>query len=124
MAMAAATIAFGAPDNHRAASPSQSRPIDLVHLAHQTMGDKALEAEILQMFARQSRRLVHDMATADMSDVSALAHRLQGAAKAVGAFRVSTAAERLENNPDDAAAMASLHAAAIEADSFITGLYR
>ncbi len=124
MAMAAATIAFGAPDSNRAASPSQCRPIDLVHLANQTMGDKALEAEVLQMFARQTRRLVHEMASAEAPGVSALAHRLQGAAKAVGAFKVSAAAERVEADPSDAGCMASLHAAAIEADNFITGLCR
>lgn len=124
MAMAAATIAFGTPDNLRAASPSQSRPIDLVHLANQTMGDKGLEAEILQMFARQARRLIHEMASADEAGVVALAHRLQGAAKAVGAFKVSAAAERLEAQPTDAAGMALLHAATIDADNFITGLCR
>jgi HPt (histidine-containing phosphotransfer) domain-containing protein len=124
MAMAAASIAFEAPDNHGAACPSQCRPVDLVHLANQTMGDKVLEAEVLQMFARQARLLVQEIATADVIRVVAAAHRLQGAAKAVGAFKVAANAERLEANPDDAGLMASVHSAVVEADNFIMGLCR
>jgi HPt (histidine-containing phosphotransfer) domain-containing protein len=124
MAMAAAKIAFEAPDNHKIACPSQSRPVDLVHLAGQTMGDKALEAEVLQMFARQARALVQEMANADAPRMTALAHRLQGAAKAIGAFNVATKAERLEAKPDDAGLLASVHSAVIEADNFIMGLCR
>ncbi|WP_394344580.1 Hpt domain-containing protein [Aliirhizobium smilacinae] len=123
MAMAA-RIAFESPDNHRTASPSRDRPIDLVHLANQTMGDKALEAEILQMFARQARGLVQEIAIAEAATVTALAHRLKGSANAVGAFKVSTAAGRLEAEPGDAASMATLHSAVIEAENFITGLCR
>lgn len=124
MAMAAAKIAFEAPDNHKASCPSQSRPVDLVHLANQTMGDKALEAEVLQMFARQARGLVQEMASADAARMTALAHRLQGAAKAIGAFNVAARAERLEVNPEDAGFLASVHSAVIEADNFIMGLCR
>ncbi len=120
----AAQIAFETPDNHKAACPSKERPIDLVHLAKQTMGDKALETEILQMFARQARCLVQQIATADAALVTALSHRLKGSANAVGAFKVSTAAQRLEADPGDAGAMAALHASIIEAENFITGLCR
>jgi HPt (histidine-containing phosphotransfer) domain-containing protein len=124
MAMPAPIIAFEAPSNQKAASPSQSRPIDLVHLAKQTMGDKGLETEVLQMFSRQARRLVQEIASAEPVAVTALAHRLQGSAKAVGAFKVSAAAERLEADPGDAAAMASLHSAVVEAENFVTGICR
>ena len=123
MAMAA-RVAFESPENHRVACPSKDRPIDLVHLANQTMGDKALEAEILQMFARQARCLVQEIAIAKAETVTALAHRLKGSANAVGAFKVSAAAGRLEAQPGDAAAMATLHSVIIEAENFITGLCR
>ena len=53
--MAALNIVFEAPDNAKGPCPSKVRPIDLVHLAKQTMGDKTLEIEVLQMFARQAR---------------------------------------------------------------------
>jgi HPt (histidine-containing phosphotransfer) domain-containing protein len=122
--MAAASIAFEAPDNTRGASPSKSRPIDLVHLANQTMGDKALENEVLQMFSRNARSALQEMATGDAAAVTTTAHRLKGAAAAVGAFKVFVAAELLEANGSDAALRASLGAAVIEAENFILKLCR
>lgn len=124
MALAAVSIAFEAPETHRGACPSQSRPIDLVHLATQTMGDKTLEVEVLQMFARQARRALHDMVGADGAATAAAAHRLKGAAGAVGAFKVSSAAEKLEANGTDAALRAAVGAAVIEAENFINKLCR
>jgi HPt (histidine-containing phosphotransfer) domain-containing protein len=122
--MAAVSIAFEAPENHRGACPSQGRPIDLVHLANQTMGDKALEVEVLQMFARQARRALYEIGGADKAVAIAAAHRLKGAAGGVGAFRVSAAAERLEIDTNDAAAHAAVGAAVIEAENFINKLCR
>ncbi len=124
MAVAAVSIAFEAPEHQRGACPSQSRPIDLVHLATQTMGDKALEVEVLQMFARQARRALQDLAGADMVATVAIAHRLKGAASAVGAFKVSAAAEKLEDNGADSALKAAVGAAVVEAENFVNKLCR
>ena len=55
---AAVNIAFTTPDNLNGLTPSQQRPIDLVHLASQTKGDKAVEVEILQKERRAKRPLV------------------------------------------------------------------
>ncbi|WP_105382654.1 Hpt domain-containing protein [Neorhizobium alkalisoli] len=122
--MAAVSIAFEAPEHQRGACPSQSRPIDLVHLATQTMGDKALEVEVLQMFARQARRALQDLAGADTVATVAIAHRLKGAASAVGAFKVSAAAEKLEDNGADSALKAAVGAAVVEAENFVNKLCR
>ncbi|MCF3641951.1 Hpt domain-containing protein [Rhizobium sp. TRM95111] len=122
--MAALKIAFEAPDNAGGACPSKSRPIDLVHLANQTMGDKALELEVLQIFARQARQIMKDMAAAAAADRASLAHRLKGAAQAVGATFVAQAAERLEAHGSDAAALAAVGASVIEAENFILKLSR
>ena len=122
--MAAVSIAFAAPENMRGACPSQSRPVDLVHLATQTMGDKLLEIEVLQMFARQARKALQEISTGERDAVVAAAHRLKGAASAVGAFTVASAADRLENNGSDAAAIASVGVAVIEAENFILKLSR
>lgn len=124
MAMAAVSIAFEAPENHRGACPSHSRPIDLVHLATQTMGDKTLEVEVLQMFARQARRALQEMTGTDAAATAAAAHRLKGAAGAVGAFTVSAAAEKLENNGADTALKAAVNVAVIEVENFINKLCR
>ncbi len=122
--MAALSIAFEAPDNSAGPCPSKNRPIDLVHLAKQTMGDKALEIEVLQMFARQARACLQEIASGEAARVGAAAHRLKGAASAVGAFRVSEAAEAVEGGGSDAAAVASLGAAVLDTENFILKLSR
>ncbi|MDX3925404.1 MAG: Hpt domain-containing protein [Shinella sp.] len=122
--MAALNIAFEAPDNPGGVCPSKTRPIDLVHLARQTMGDKVLELEVLQIFARQARQGMKELAAADTTARTAIAHRLKGAARAVGAGAVAGAAQTLEQNPASAAAMATFAAAVVEAENFILKLSR
>jgi HPt (histidine-containing phosphotransfer) domain-containing protein len=122
--MAAVSIAFEAPDNARGSSPSNSRPIDLVHLAVQTMGDKNLEIEILHLFARQARAALQEMGSGTSDTVVAAAHRLRSAANAVGAFQVAAYAESLEGSANDAALRAALGASVIEAENFILKLSR
>jgi HPt (histidine-containing phosphotransfer) domain-containing protein len=122
--MAALNIAFEAPDNAGGMCPSNGRPIDLVHLARQTMGDKALELEVLQMFARQSRASMKDLAMTEGEARAAVAHRLKGSAQSVGATAIGKAAGALEANPADAAALAAVTAAVVEAENFILKLCR
>jgi HPt (histidine-containing phosphotransfer) domain-containing protein len=74
--------------------------IDLVHLARQTDGDEALEAELLAMFDVQSEKL---MARLRLAEVGAqakadIAHRLKGSALAIGAWRVAKAATAAETH--------------------------
>jgi HPt (histidine-containing phosphotransfer) domain-containing protein len=92
-------------------------PIDLDHLARMTLGDAALEQEVLAMFAEQSARLLAAMAALP-ADAGALAHKLKGSARGIGAFSVAEAAAQLEtairtgNNP--ARAFAALKEAVAE----------
>lgn len=122
--MAALSIAFEAPVTLRGLSPSQSRPIDLVHLATQTLGDKSREIEALQAFVRQARQALREIANGDTAVIVAAAHRLQGAAAGVGAFKVADAAARLEANGAEAAAMANLGAAVLDTENFVLKLCR
>lgn len=126
--MAALNIAFDAPDNAhghaRGAPPSSGRPIDLVHLARQTMGDKALELEVLQLFARQSRQIVKSFGAEEADVRREAAHRLKGAALAVGAFAVATAATRVEEQPFEAEGLSTLAAAILDTELFILRLCR
>ncbi len=122
--MAALNIAFEAPDNAGGACLSKGRPIDLVHLARQTMGDKALEIDVLQLFARQIRESMKELAGAKGAARAAAAHRLKGSAAAVGATEVARTAALLEDNPADAAALAGVTAAVVEAENFILKLCR
>jgi HPt (histidine-containing phosphotransfer) domain-containing protein len=70
-------------------------PIDLAHLRRMTLGDEALEREVLTMFSAQSERLAKALASMP-PDAPALAHTLKGSARAIGAFAVADAAAHLE----------------------------
>ena len=122
--MAALKIVFEAPDNSLSPRASAVRAIDLVHLEAQTMGDKALEAEVLQLFARQARLLLKALADDDGTTRAETAHRLKGAALAVGAFAVAESAAAIEKAPDDPAHIAALSAAVLDAELFILRLNR
>jgi HPt (histidine-containing phosphotransfer) domain-containing protein len=71
------------------------RPVDLAHLARQTMGNRELEREVLHLFVRQAEMVLQGLGTPG-ADRATLAHTLLGAARGIGAHRVATAAARLE----------------------------
>lgn len=119
-----ARIAFEAPEVGQQPRPSGGRPVDLVHLARQTGGDKELEGEVLSMFARQARQAVASYASLNKDDRSALAHKIAGSAKSVGAFEVARHAAVLEDKPSNSAALAAFTKAVVDADTFIVGLLR
>jgi HPt (histidine-containing phosphotransfer) domain-containing protein len=114
----------------RSARPaSVERPIDLVHLARMTLGERSLEREVLQLFDRQATILMARMREAPAGAVASLAHTLKGSARAIGASRVACAAEAIEfTDTADAAgfaqALALLGAASDEARAFIADLLR
>ncbi|MDO9062346.1 MAG: Hpt domain-containing protein [Bradyrhizobium sp.] len=93
-------------------------PIDLAHLRRMTLGDAGLEREVLAMFAAQTVGLIGALATLP-PEAGALAHTLKGSARAIGAFAVAGAAERLEaaiqNGEDPALSLAGLRDAVAEA---------
>jgi HPt (histidine-containing phosphotransfer) domain-containing protein len=102
-------------------------PIDIEHLGRMTLGDVSLEHEVLAMFAAQSVTLIGALATLP-PDAGALSHTLKGSARAIGAFAVADAAERLEaalgngNNP--ARALAGLKDAVAQARTAIDAILR
>jgi HPt (histidine-containing phosphotransfer) domain-containing protein len=104
------------------------RPIDLVHLARTTLGDRNLEREVLQLFDRQSMLLIARMRTAAPNGVATLAHTLKGSALGIGAWRVARAAEALElagaRDGEIGSALDCLNAASEEARSVIADLLR
>jgi HPt (histidine-containing phosphotransfer) domain-containing protein len=93
--------------------------IDLVHLSRQTMSDQALELELLDLFERQSARIVAQLKDVGASDAKLcgdLAHTLRGSALAIGAARVARSAQVYEascsSQTHGAAARAALDALA------------
>jgi HPt (histidine-containing phosphotransfer) domain-containing protein len=96
--------------------------IDEVHLERMTLGDRGLEREVLEIFARQTTMTLERIAGAGPARAAAAAHTLKGSARGVGAWRVALAAERLEeaaaansNETAMVAAIAELEAASSEA---------
>jgi len=104
------------------------RPIDLVHLARMTLGDRSLEREVLQLFDRQATLLIARMRAAAPGGVATLAHTLTGSARGIGAWRVARAAQALElagsADADLAGALDRLAAATDEARAVIAELLR
>lgn len=114
------------PDEPAPSLAPDERPIDLVHLARMTLGERSLEREVLQLFDRQSTLLIARMRAAAPAGVVTLAHTLKGSARGIGAWRVARAAEALE--AADAAALGlaleRLAAATDEARGVIAELLR
>jgi len=102
------------------------RPIDLVHLARTTLGDRSLEREVLQLFDRQAALLIARMRSATPGGVALIAHTMKGSARGIGAWRVARAAEAVElaGSADIGDALERLAAAAEEARSVIADLLR
>ena len=102
-------------------------PIDFDHLRRMTLGDPAIEQEVLAMFLAQTAQLFQKL-TALPADFSVLAHTLKGSARAIGAFGVADAAARLETaiarSFDAAAALADLGEAVGEAQAEIEAISR
>lgn len=101
------------------------RPIDLVHLAKQCLGDEHLEQEILRLFdttvttyfARLERASSYD-------DLAMNLHSIKGAAGGVGAFTIADLAKAAEvemqaGRPLSVERIADLGMAVEEARSFI-----
>jgi HPt (histidine-containing phosphotransfer) domain-containing protein len=94
-------------------------PLDFDHLERMTLGEKALEREVLEMFVAQSARLLDALATLP-PETPALAHTLKGSARAIGAFKVAGYAAALETaGQGDDAALAALRDAVAEARTAI-----
>lgn len=73
------------------------RPIDLVHLARQTLGDDALKIEVLRLFNQQIVAYSERIRKAtDSHEITLGLHTLKGAAQGVGAFALADIARAAE----------------------------
>ena len=104
------------------------RPIDLVHLSRMTLGDRALERDVLELFERQIGFLMERIEFGEAPVAAAAAHTLKGSARGIGAFALASAAARIEeaasagNASGRALGMASLRAAVRDTQAEIAGL--
>ncbi|GAB4238273.1 MAG: hypothetical protein Kow0032_24600 [Methyloligellaceae bacterium] len=76
---------------------ARTRPVDLVHLARHTMGNRALEREVLELFLMQSELYLErlDQAANDKAWRDA-AHTIKGSARGIGAWHLASCAEQAE----------------------------
>jgi HPt (histidine-containing phosphotransfer) domain-containing protein len=106
---------------HREESMTAIALLDREHLDRQTFGDPDLRAEIVAMFRDQAAEIVRAIEAATGSAaVIDLAHRLKGSARALGAFRLAEAAQRVEAG--DSAAIATLAPVLAETLAALAGL--
>jgi len=109
----------------------EHRPVDLQHLARYTLGERALEREVLELFCTQSvlylEQLRAAMSDRDWRDA---AHSLKGSARAVGAWRAAKAAERAEALQGDvltqfrSAQIDEIEASLREAEAYIASVLK
>lgn len=76
-----------------------SRPINLAHLARQTMGDRSLEQEVLALFVKQALPGRDAILAASGPDRRRLAHGLKGSARSIGAFALADCLQAIEDEP-------------------------
>lgn len=109
-------------------------PIDRAYLARFTLGNAALEREVLELFAEQAPHYLERLREAQTrTDWQHAAHTIKGSAAAVGARRVAGLAQKAEQidftvkgarslvHRDEA--VAALAAGIEEARGFIARLY-
>lgn len=73
------------------------KPVDLVHLARQTMGDRGLEKEVLGLFLSHCDAYLDEFRNApnELCRQQA-AHRIKGSARSLGAWELAELAELAE----------------------------
>jgi HPt (histidine-containing phosphotransfer) domain-containing protein len=116
-------------DQHNQSVGEGAAPLDLEHLRRFTLGDRALELEVLHLFIDQAPRTIAQLRKAETADAwRRAAHTLKGSARAVGAWRLAKLAEqaeRLGSSGEVSAARAMLPEiddATREANAFVAAL--
>lgn len=105
-------------------------PVDLKHLRRYTMGDHALEREVLELFLGQLPQTLGALSGATSEkEWRIAAHTLKGSGRAVGAWRIARLAEHAEhmtgvrNTELRREAVERIEEAAREANHFIIATY-
>lgn len=102
----------------------QQKPLDLGHLAAQTLDDRDLQSEVLRLFIHATEMFTAQLAEADDAARKALAHKLGGSARAIGAFTLSELTEVLEKTPGDASALKAVQDEIVRVKDFIASILR
>ena len=88
-----------APSGQSSTRAAVAEPFDRAHIARYTLGDAALEAEIIAIFQGELGKLLEAIrSAASDQDWGFATHSLKGAARAIGAWEIAAVAERLERS--------------------------
>lgn len=105
------------------------RPVDLVHLARYTMGNRELEHEVLNLFAKQSVIYLERLRkAADKQTWQEAAHTLKGSARGIGAWQIAEIVSAIEqlsfaiDEEDKHDKLGELTQSIDDANDFIDGL--
>jgi HPt (histidine-containing phosphotransfer) domain-containing protein len=121
----AAAAAFAMPGGEGSAAPrNRHRPVDLAHLSQQTLGDRGLEQEVLQLFVQQALSVRDQIVEAAKAERLQLAHGLKGSARGVGAFAVADCLAEIEKQPEDRHLVRKLSTLIDEVRDFIAAICR
>lgn len=102
---------------------SAKNPVDLVHLSRQSLGDRSLEKEILQLFHSQSALYLNRLEHAETADERKFAaHTVVGSARGLGAWKVAAEAEAVEKSCSTPCNITALREAVEEANFYIDKL--
>jgi HPt (histidine-containing phosphotransfer) domain-containing protein len=116
-------IAFSMPGGD-ASGTGRSRPIDLAHLARQTMGDRGLEQEVLALFVQHALSVRDKIVDADVRERLLLAHGLKGSARGIGAFAIADCVTEIEHRPEDNRILKRLGTLIDEVRDFVAAINR
>jgi HPt (histidine-containing phosphotransfer) domain-containing protein len=84
------------------------RPVDLVHLAKQCMGNEALERDVLRLFDQTVDTYFERLKVAStFDDLAITIHSIKGAAAGVGAWSIAEHAKAIESDLRDGFAIRS-----------------
>lgn len=76
----------------------ESIVLDTGHLRGFTGGDSDLEAQVLEIFRDSAPAYLSALKAADAANWKGCAHKLKGAARGIGAWRLACLAERVEQD--------------------------
>jgi HPt (histidine-containing phosphotransfer) domain-containing protein len=94
-------------------------PIDMDHLSRQTLGDGGIAREVLGLFLIEIGTAREVIRAETESERRELAHRLKGAARAIGAFSLAETAGHIEDTPGDDRLVADFLQRVLELEDFI-----
>lgn len=112
-------------DRARARAGITRGPLDMVHLAKQTLGDKGLEEEVLRLFDDASRTYFARIErSTNVDELMGHLHTLSAAAAGVGARAIADLARMAEEElrdgkPVNPERIEDLHMAVIECSAWI-----